>query len=142
MAHLRDVLKDHIIDDRSGWNMGSFGAVAEFHQDRGEYLEADAPTMFVRATPRGAIRLNAETVGEIVPVAYEALSPKPHRWSHGLALCLPQKDSVMVGRRVLTELGRMRKPSVLPTGRQSFSTLVSICPSAISASALRTRICW
>ena len=105
MAHLRDVLKDHIVDDRSGWSMGSFGAVAEFHQNRGEFLEADAPTMFVRATPRGAIRLNAETVEQIVPVAYEALSPKPHRWSHGLALCLPQKDSVMAGRRVLTELG-------------------------------------
>ncbi|WP_445949911.1 DUF6925 family protein [Shinella sp. WSC3-e] len=63
MAHLRDVLKDHIVDDRSGWSMGSLGAVAEFHRDRGEYLEADAPTMFVRATPRDAIRLNAGTVG-------------------------------------------------------------------------------
>jgi len=85
--------------------MGSFGAVAEFHQDRGEFLEADAPAMFVRATARCAIRLDVEAVSQIVPVAYETLSPKPHRWSHGLALCMPQKDSAMTGRKVLTELG-------------------------------------
>ncbi|WP_411036112.1 DUF6925 family protein [Shinella sp. BYT-45] len=106
MTDFRDVLIDHLVDERAGWSMGCFGAVAEFHQDRGEYLEADAPTMFVRATSRGAIRLNAEAVGQIVPVAYETLGADPHRWSHGVALCLPQKDSAMNGRKVLTELGR------------------------------------
>lgn len=105
MTDLRDVLKDHLVDARAGWSMGSFGAVAEFHQDWGEYLEADAPTMFVRATPRGAMRLNADMVEQIVPVAYETLSAKPHRWNHGLALCLPERDSAMEVRKVLTELG-------------------------------------
>lgn len=118
MADLRDVLKDHLVDRKAGWSMGSFGAVAEFHQDRGEYLEADAPAMFVRATPRGAIRLDAEAVEQIVPVAYEALSARPHRWSHGLALCLPQRDSAMNGRKVLMELGP-DADAVRPTDRRA-----------------------
>lgn len=105
MADLWDVLKSHLVDQRAGWSMGSFGAVAEFHQDKGEYLEADAPAMLVRATPRGAIRLDSEVVEQIVPVAYEALSPRLHRWSHGIALCLPEKDAAMKRRKVLTELG-------------------------------------
>ncbi len=105
MSDIRDVLKDHLVDPRAGWSMGSFGAVAAFHQDRGEFLEADAAAMFVRATPRGAIRLDGEAVGQIVPVAYEALGSERHRWSHGVALCLPQRDSAMKKRKVLTELG-------------------------------------
>nr|WP_298104778.1 hypothetical protein [uncultured Shinella sp.] len=105
MSEIRDVLRDHLIDHRAGWSMGSFGAVAEFHQDKGEFLEVDALAMFARATPRGAIRLHVEAIGQSIPVAYETLSPKPHRWGHGLALCLPQKDAEMAGRKTLTELG-------------------------------------
>ncbi|WP_411032769.1 DUF6925 family protein [Shinella sp. BYT-45] len=105
MADLRDVLQDHLADEKAGWSMGSFGAVAEFHQDKGEPLDADAPALFVRATRRGAIRLDAGMVGRIEPVAYETLSPKPHRWSHALALCLPAGDAAGSRRDVLTELG-------------------------------------
>ncbi|MCJ8055118.1 hypothetical protein GB928_004745 [Shinella curvata] len=105
MADLRDTLQRHLVDEKTGWSMGSFGAVAEFHQDKGEFLEADAPALFVRATRRGAIRLNAATVDRIEPVAYETLSPKPHRWSHALALCLPVKEAVGNRRNTLTELG-------------------------------------
>lgn len=79
MADIREILQSHLTDAKAGWSMGSFGAVAEFHQDRGEYLEADAPALFVRATRRGAIRLNADTADRIEPVAYETLSPKQHR---------------------------------------------------------------
>lgn len=85
--------------------MGSFGAVAEFHQDKGEFLEVDALAMFARSTPRGAIRLDVETIGQSIPIAYETLSPKAHRWGHGLVLCLPQKKAEMAGRKTLTELG-------------------------------------
>lgn len=105
MADLRDILQSHLSDEKAGWSMGSFGAVAEFHQDKGEYLEADAPALFVRATRRGAIRLNAATVEKIEPVAYETLSPKPQRWSHALALCLPHRDAAGSRRSALTELG-------------------------------------
>lgn len=105
MADIRDMLQSHLIDEKAGWSMGSFGAVAEFHQDKGEYLEADAPALYVRATRRGAIRLNASMVEHIEPIAYETLSPKPHRWSHALALCLPQRDAAGNRRNTLTELG-------------------------------------
>ncbi|MCJ8055314.1 hypothetical protein GB928_011110 [Shinella curvata] len=105
MSEIRDVLRDHLIDHRTRWSMGSFGAIAEFHQDKGEFLEVDALAMFARATPRGAIRLHVETIGQSIPVAYETLSPKPHRWGHGLALCLPQNHAGMAGRKTLTELG-------------------------------------
>ncbi|GLR54794.1 hypothetical protein KYK30_19830 [Shinella yambaruensis] len=105
MADLRDILQTHLVDEKAGWSMGSFGAIAEFHQDKGEYLEADAPALFVRATRRGAIRLNAATVDRIEPVAYETLSPKPHRWSHAVALCLPHREAAGNRRDTLTELG-------------------------------------
>ncbi|UPA25227.1 hypothetical protein K6301_03185 [Shinella oryzae] len=62
MADIRDVLIDHLIDRRAGWSMGSYGAVAEFHQDPGEYLQADAPTLFVRATraaPSGSMPIRS-----------------------------------------------------------------------------------
>lgn len=105
MADIRDILQSHLTDEKAGWSMGSFGAIAEFHQDKGEYLEADAPALYVRATRRGAIRLNAAAVERIEPVAYETLSPKPHRWSHAVALCLPLRDAAGSRRDMLTELG-------------------------------------
>ena len=105
MAQLLDILRDHLVDDKAGWSMGSFGAVAEFHQDEGEPLELDEPGLLVRATRRGAVQLDLAMVERIVPVAYETLSPKPHRWSHAVALCLPRADGLGAGRSVLTELG-------------------------------------
>ncbi|XHE53724.1 hypothetical protein L0Z64_19515 (plasmid) [Phaeobacter sp. BS23] len=39
------------------------------------------------------------------PVAYETLSPKPHRWTQAVSLCLPHDDAVMNQRDVLTALG-------------------------------------
>lgn len=105
MTDLRDVLRDHLIDEKAGWSFGSFGAIAEFHQDKGEFLEVDAPELFVRASRRGAIRLHGGMIERIVPVAYETLSPKPHRWSHAVALCLFRKDALRDRRDVLTELG-------------------------------------
>lgn len=118
MADIRDMLQSHLIDEKAGWSMGYFGAVAEFHQDKGEYLEADAPALYVRATRRGAIRLNASMVEHIEPIAYETLSPKPHRWSHALALCLPQRDAAGNRRSTLTELGRDEE-AVRPADRRA-----------------------
>jgi hypothetical protein len=118
MADIRDMLQSHLIDEKAGWSMGSFGAVAEFHQDKGEYLEADAPALYVRATRRGAIRLNAAMVEHIETIAYETLSPKPHRWSHALALCLPHRDAAGNRRSTLTELGRDEE-AVRPADRRA-----------------------
>lgn len=101
---LRETLMEAVQDWRAGWSVGSFGAIAEFHQDEGETLEFDAPADLTRATARGAIRI--DLLDGARPVAFESLSPRPHRWSHGVALCLPENKAARSERRqTLTELG-------------------------------------
>lgn len=90
-----------LADWRASWSMGSWGAVAEFHQDPGE--PAGIIAALERATGRGAIRLTGLEAAE--PVAYETLSPKPHRWTVSVALCLPAEAARRASRAVLTELG-------------------------------------
>lgn len=105
MAELADVLRTHLKDPEAGWSMGTFGAIAEFHQDPGEALVVDAPDVLCRATERGGVRIDSARIADIVPIAYEALSPRAHRWSHAVALCLPEDDARREARVVLTELG-------------------------------------
>ncbi|MEM8792491.1 MAG: hypothetical protein AAGE80_12800 [Pseudomonadota bacterium] len=101
MADLAEVLERHLTDWQAGWNVGSFGAIAEFHQDAGEAAEVGHP--LERATARGAIRI--ERTEGVKPVAWEALSKNPQRWQQGVALCLPEGEAEREGRKVLTELG-------------------------------------
>ncbi|MEM6974443.1 MAG: hypothetical protein AAF577_16760 [Pseudomonadota bacterium] len=101
MADLRAVLEAHLDDWQAGLSIGSFGAIAEFHQDEGEAPVVTDP--LTRATTRGAIRI--ARLHDVVPVAWEALSKNPARWQHGVALCLPEAAARSAGRSVLTELG-------------------------------------
>ncbi len=80
--------------------MGSFGAIAEFHQDEGEPCSASP---LQRVTARGGIRIVPQP--EMTPVAYETLSPRPHRWSQSVALCLPLAAASRPNRSALTEIG-------------------------------------
>lgn len=98
---LSATLTAHLAEPRTGWSVGSFGAIAEFHQDAGEATVVEGP--LVRATARGAIRI--ETLDGVVPVAWEALSKRRDRWQQGVALCLPEARATMNRRTVLTELG-------------------------------------
>lgn len=100
---LNDILTNHIQFPNSGWSMGSFGLIAEFHQDVDEPLLSDKPNEVLRATNRGAIHI--DHVDDIVPVAYEILSKDENRWQHGLALCLPAEKARMGGQTGLTDLG-------------------------------------
>lgn len=104
-AELETILSKALADAEASWSMGSFGAIAEFHQDEGEPLLVDKPEELIRATARGAIRIDRSALDWVEPIAYEALSAKPHRWSHALAFCLPDAKSVRAGRKVLTPLG-------------------------------------
>ncbi|MEM9736390.1 MAG: hypothetical protein AAF908_07280, partial [Pseudomonadota bacterium] len=101
MADLAETLTDHLRAWESGWNIGSFGAIAEFHQDDGEEALVDLP--FERATSRGALRISR--MEDVVPVAWEALSKNPRRWQQGIALCLPEAEAEGKASTVLTELG-------------------------------------
>lgn len=99
------VLRAALDDAGAGWSIGTFGAIAEFHQDQGEEIIVDEPARLTRATARGGIRLDPQIVASLRPIAYEMLSPKPHRWSQGLALCLPADAARRAQRNTLTWLG-------------------------------------
>lgn len=108
---LKKVLTNHIQLHASGWSMGSFGVIAEFHQDVDAPLLSDKPDELLRATNKGAIHI--EPLDHIVPVAYEILSSNENRWQHGMALCLPEEKALMGQRNCLTDLG-FDKNAVLP----------------------------
>jgi hypothetical protein len=105
MLDLEHLLRLHLADWQSGWSMGTFGAIAEFHQDEGEVPVIEDSYGLTRATRRGAIRIERRKLAEVRAVAYETLSPKRHRWSQGVALCLPERRARREARSVLTELG-------------------------------------
>ena len=91
-----------LTDPETGWNMGSFGAIAEFH-----HVGDEAPPLIttpgVQVTARGGVRI--ARLSGVRPLAYELLSPRPHRWSQTVALCLPEAEAMMHRRKVLTDLG-------------------------------------
>lgn len=101
MADLRNVLERGLADAQAGWNMGSFGAIAEFH-----HVCDDAPATpagMAQVTDRGGVQITR--LDGVRPVAYETLSPHPHRWSQAVSLCLPRAEAAMHKRDILTELG-------------------------------------
>ena len=102
MLNLMDVVQHRLDDPETGWNMGSFGAIAEFHHVAGD-PPAVASAPLTRVTARGGVRIN--DLDAVRPVAYETLSPKPHRWAQAIALCLPKDQAAMAQRDYLTELG-------------------------------------
>lgn len=103
MLQLETVLRNGLNDPDAGWNMGSLGAIAEFHHVAGDPPAPQATTL-QQGTEKGAIRI--ETLDGVRPVAYETLSAKSHRWIQAVALCLPEDAARMHGRDVLTELGQ------------------------------------
>jgi hypothetical protein len=104
MLDLETLAVEHLRDWRTSWSMGSWGAVAEFHHDAGEPAAA---RRLERATDRGAIRL--DRLADVLPVAYETLSPNPLRWTVAVALCLSTEVAARAGRSALTELGPDRE---------------------------------
>jgi hypothetical protein len=115
---LVEVVRRYLSDPEAGWSMGGFGALAEFHQDADEAALVDRPRSLTRATARGAIGIDPGCLGQSQPVAYEIPSPKPHRWSHGIAFCLPSRDARREARGALTELGP-DKSAIRPDDRSS-----------------------
>lgn len=115
MLQLETVLRNGMADPDAGWNMGSFGAIAEFHHVAGD-PEPGAVEELMQFSHRGAIRI--ETLENVRPVAYETLSPKTHRWTQAVSLCLPVENAKMNRRTVLTELG-MDHDAIRPQDRDA-----------------------
>lgn len=102
MLDLAKVAHEALSQEDTGWNMGSFGAIAEFHHVEGDPSPAPVDGL-TQVTSRGGVRI--DNLEGVTPVAYETLSPKPHRWTQAVSLCLPEKAAAMNQREVLTELG-------------------------------------
>ncbi len=94
-----ELAERHLADPRTGWAIGTFGAIAEFHR------EADEPAVLsahCAITERGGILLQLDRT--VRAIAWEAPS-SVDAWAHGVALCLASDDSAMSGRTEVTELG-------------------------------------
>jgi len=107
---IKKIIENALGDTEVGWSMGSFGAIAEFHQVSGESGVSETNNDMSRATNRGAIRLNADAIAGCTPVAYVQLSKNRQRWGQGLALCLASDRARGARRTRLTRLGPDETP--------------------------------
>jgi hypothetical protein len=85
---VQQLISEHQDNPRSGWSMGTIGAIAEFVRDRGEPVTRAGGTT---TTSRGAIRLSPPP--EMHAVAYETPAGPRDHWNHAVALCLPAADA-------------------------------------------------
>ena len=102
MTRIESLISTALDDPDAGWSMGSFGAIAEFHQVEGDPA-ADRPDHLSAVTSRGGIRF--ADLSDLQVVAYESLSAKEGRWGQSVALCLPAASARVASRSVLTRLG-------------------------------------
>ena len=96
-ADILDFLSTSLTCTSTSWNMGSFGAVAEFHHTNA----GKARAMTVRSD-LGAIRIRP--VRGMSLIAYEMLSAQPDAWHHGVLVCVP-KAHALERASGLVELG-------------------------------------
>jgi len=97
-------LDEFFSNSAHGWSMGSFGAIAEFTWDQGEYIQCFNDGRVGRISPRGAIALNLHE--KLKPIAYETLRKHSERWGQAIAFCLPEDIAKRQARKVLTEIGQ------------------------------------
>ena len=122
--NLADIIREHLGKHSTGWSMGSIGAIAEFHHHPDDPVpERDAQSLSC-VTARGGIRF--DRVDDVIAVAYETLSAKPYRWTHGVALCLPAIDAQRNRRCGITELGPDRD-ALRPQDRDAILFDVGVC---------------
>lgn len=91
-----DILRNALADPGTGWSLGAFGAIAEFHRDADEPAEiVDGDGLRTVTTARGAIAVYGHADVRLIP--YESLSTIPTAWSHGVMVCLPDTAAAMDG---------------------------------------------
>lgn len=99
---LRALLREHIHDAGTQWNLGTFGAIAEFMRDPGEACAiVDRPGRLSATTARGGIGFGSLAGLRL----FASESATGATWNHRVALCLPEDACAMSGRTALTELG-------------------------------------
>ena len=100
-SNTRALLADCLRDRQCGFSVGGFGALAEFHDETGEF-ELHSDGAMTVSSPRGAVRV---VPGTAEVLAYELLSGNPDSWQCGILLNGPEAAHRMGSRTVLTELG-------------------------------------
>ncbi|KRE14260.1 hypothetical protein ASE66_12745 [Bosea sp. Root483D1] len=96
------LIREELATATTQWNLGTFGAIAEFVRDPGEPVAlGDGPDRLAAVTNRGGIGF--DDLSEIRLFASETAVGLG--WSHRIALCLPEAACAMNRRTVLTELG-------------------------------------
>lgn len=99
-----EIVSRGIADPATSWSLGTFGAIAEFMRDPDEDAVLGGGGAGIRAvTARGGIRLDPSSA--LRAFAYETGTGRGNRWSHAVALCLPEGECAMNRRMVVTELG-------------------------------------
>jgi hypothetical protein len=129
----RDVeaaLEDAVTDPATGWGLGSFGALAEFHRDSEEAADIAREDKngggWRVTTPRGALRVRPHDAVRLIP--YEGLSKIPTGWTHGVMVCLPAADAEIGGAEGLAELGPDPAPLCGGEGEVLFDLGLGIGP--------------
>lgn len=103
---IRELVRDQLLTDTTQWNLGTFGAIAEFMRDPGEPVALiDEPGRLAAVTDRGGIGFG--DLGQARPFASETAVGQS--WSHRVALCLAVEACAMNRWTVLTELGPDRE---------------------------------
>ena len=109
-----------LLNPQTSWNVGAFGAIAEFHHQGSPSLEPLTPSRglawLATITEGGAIALRVDP--DARPIAYEMLSARAGLWLHGAAICLPQSRARMGARTGVTALG-IDVEAIRPADRES-----------------------
>ena len=98
------VLEEAIEDVATGWSLGTFGALAEFHRQHSDRasISSDVDGWSV-VTALGGLRANRHRGVRLLP--YEGLSKLETAWTHGVMVCIPNDQAQMNGSKCITELG-------------------------------------
>ncbi len=95
-----DTIKGQLDDRSTGWSIGVFGALAEFHHYESPARRVDEWTL---ESALGALRVMPHAAARLL--AYEGPVRDPRRWDQGLVLCLPAELARMEPHHTITELG-------------------------------------
>jgi len=103
LHRLAETLRTHLDRPTSGFSIGSFGAIAEFHRRSDEPAVPPNGGGIGAVTDRGALRVALR--GDASAHAYETLSRDGRRWQQGVVFCVPETGGGAHRRRALTPLG-------------------------------------
>lgn len=95
-------IREQLRTQSSQWNLGTFGAIAEFQRDPDEaFVLTDEPGRLAATTARGGVAFGDLSAVQL----FASETAIGQSWSHRIALCLPADACAMNRRTTLTELG-------------------------------------